>query len=55
MTDKEAKDLAYWERNMLALLLAVILNKYTNTVNGWYEHNEEGYEGFREMGEREGQ
>lgn len=46
MTDKEAKDLAYWERNMLALLLAVILNKYTNTVNGWYEHNEEGYEGF---------
>lgn len=46
ITDKEAKDIAYWERNMLALLLAVVLNATTNTINGWYRHDEEGYEGF---------
>lgn len=30
MTDKEGKDLAYWERNMLALLYA----------DGWYNDDE---------------
>ena len=36
MTDSESKDLAYWERNMLALRCA----------DGWYEDHESGFEGW---------
>jgi hypothetical protein len=39
MTDKETADLAYWERNVLAL-------KY---ADGWYEDLENNYPGWRRV------
>lgn len=56
VADQEAKNFAYWERNMLALLLANQLND-TNVAKeqrlyqgrsycGWYEHQGEGFEGW---------
>lgn len=39
MTPEEAKDGAYWERNMLALLLAKVMNESSNWGKcGWYVH-----------------
>jgi hypothetical protein len=49
MSTEETKDGAYWERNMLALYMAIKLNDiyegegYT-TDSGWYLHGE--YEGW---------
>src|SRR4051812_7653910 len=53
---QEAKEGAYWERNMLALLLATMDNevKYechlagdaTPFLSGWYPHQGEGFEGW---------
>lgn len=41
MTPEEAKDGAYWERNMLALLLAKVMNESSNWGKcGWYVHGE---------------
>lgn len=46
MTMKEQRDLAYWERNMLALYLAKQLNNWADEhavdryVCGWYTHGE---------------
>ncbi len=36
MTDEESKDLAYWERNMLALYFA----------DGWYKDTQSNYPGW---------
>lgn len=56
VADQEAKNLAYWERNMLALLLANQLNDTKvakeqrlyqgRSYCGWYEHQGEGFEGW---------
>ena len=49
MSLEETKNLAYWERNMLALMLATMQEKFdraTGTLsaepphNGWYTHGE---------------
>lgn len=39
MSDKEAKDLAYWERNMLALRFA----------QGWYNDDDSNFPGWRRV------
>jgi len=44
-TDKEGKDCAYWERNMLAALCCFMLNEWADergvkTNAGWYMHGE---------------
>jgi hypothetical protein len=39
MSDKETADLAYWERNMLALLFA----------NGWYYDDDNNWPGWRRV------
>lgn len=44
MTDAQSKDLAYWERNMLALHYA----------EGWYEDLENNYLGWRRVLSLEG-
>jgi hypothetical protein len=56
MSPEEAKDGAYWERNMLALLLAKELNEKVEggfvvggqrvVVAGWYPHQGEPWEGW---------
>lgn len=56
VADQEAKNLAYWERNMLALLLAEHLNDTKEAKEqrlyqgkpycGWYQHQGEGFEGW---------
>lgn len=50
-TPKQASDGAYWERNMLALLLANLLNLFAGDYNmplpaGWYRHEGEGFDGW---------
>ena len=47
MTLEETKNLAYWERNMLALLSAKLVSlldacfgKSGSVTHGWYRHNE---------------
>ncbi len=41
MTPEESKELAYWERNMLALLLAQTHDEYAICgESGWYIHGE---------------
>lgn len=41
MSPEEAKDGAYWECNMLALLLAKVMNESSNWGKcGWYVHGE---------------
>ncbi|WP_134682558.1 hypothetical protein [Brevibacillus migulae] len=42
------KDGAYWERNMIALLLSNIINYHTPHygICGWYPHQGEGFEGW---------
>lgn len=37
---RECKDGAYWERNILAVLLAKALNDNGVGINGWYVHGE---------------
>lgn len=49
MSATEQKNGAYWERNMLAVLMAVESNNHCKTLgleedSGWYVHN--GWEGF---------
>ncbi len=39
MSDSDTKDLAYWERNMLALYFA----------DGWYEDKENNYPGWKRV------
>lgn len=39
MSDKESKELAYWERNVLAL----------NFAEGWYEDLENNYPGWKRV------
>lgn len=39
LSDKETSDIAYWERNMLALIYA----------DGWYYDNGGGFEGWRRV------
>lgn len=39
MSDKDAADVAYWERNMLALRYA----------DGWYDDDVSGYDGWRRV------
>lgn len=56
VADQEAKNFAYWERNMLALLLANQLNDTKvakeqrlyqgRSYCGWYGHQGEGFEGW---------
>jgi hypothetical protein len=48
-TAEEAKNGAYWERNMLALMLANVLNEWAigqETICGWYKHEGEGFDGW---------
>lgn len=48
-TVQEQKNGAYWERNMLALLLATILQNVPDTEGdaaGWYKHQGEGFTGW---------
>jgi len=42
MSPEETKNLAYWERNMLALMLANEINEQCgfNLTCGWYAHGE---------------
>lgn len=54
MSVTQTKDLAYWERNMLALAYANRVNQLEQSdglkkSNGWYEHPEEGFEGWRRI------
>jgi len=47
----EQKNGAYWERNMLALMLATVLittapNGSPAEVNGWYRHEGDGFDGW---------
>lgn len=46
MSAEESKDGVYWERNMLALLLANVINQLAlvKEISGWYHHGE--YEGW---------
>lgn len=44
MSDKEAADLAYWERNMLALRYA----------DGWYNDDESNFPGWKRVLSLEG-
>jgi hypothetical protein len=53
MNAEETKDGAYWERNMLVLLLANQMNQFhreflkaTKPVAGWFNHQGEGFEGW---------
>lgn len=47
MSLNDTKNLAYWERNMLALLAAQALNvAREEDSNGWYEHEGDGFEGW---------
>lgn len=51
MSAEEAKDGAYWERNMLALHCAILSNdSWSNDPRriecGWYRHQGEGFEGW---------
>lgn len=52
---QEQKDGAYWERNMVVLLLATLANKHLfetclagtpPQLSGWYRHQGEGFEGW---------
>lgn len=51
MSAEDAKNVAYWERNVLASLLVHIIND-VNAFNGeapncgWYPHEGEGFEGW---------
>lgn len=49
-TLEEQKNGAYWERNMLALLLAHVMNNFNRNkegpVCGWHPHEGEGFEGW---------
>lgn len=50
MTDEETKNGAYWERNMLAVLLGVVMNNFNDheiePICGWYDHQGDGFEGW---------
>jgi len=50
MSVEETKDGAYWERNMLALLLGKVMNNFNDQrlepVCGWFPHQGEPYEGW---------
>lgn len=51
MSLEEQKNGAYWERNMLATMLAVVLNTTAPKdspvgVNGWYKHQDQGFDGW---------
>lgn len=43
---EEQKEGAYWERNMLALLLAKTMNESNYNKSGWYAHQGEGFDGW---------
>jgi hypothetical protein len=50
-TLEEQKNGAYWERNMMALLLAVSMSKFAypgteKPAAGWYKHHGDGFEGW---------
>lgn len=55
MTEKEQKDGAYWERNMLALLLAKVMQQYhslagcSELVCGWYYDTDNNWEGWKRV------
>lgn len=52
MTEKEQKDGAYWERNMLVLFVANMLNYFTETKNnrcGWYFDTENNWDGWKRV------
>jgi hypothetical protein len=51
---EEAKDGAYWERNMLALLLARTINGYCESQGfigdcGWYYDTDNNWEGWKRV------
>jgi hypothetical protein len=51
MTEKEQKDGAYFERNMLALLLAKLLDDFggASWKSGWYYDTENNWDGWKRV------
>jgi hypothetical protein len=56
MTDKEQKDGAYWERNMLVLLLANVMNELHSKEiygsmkeSGWYYDTDNNWDGWKRV------
>ena len=49
MTDEESKNLAYWERNMLALLICNIKDKDSIVNCGWYYDIENNWDGWKRV------
>lgn len=51
MTHDEEKNCIYWERNMLALLMASIVNKVSNDTAecGWYYDKDNNFDGFKRV------
>lgn len=48
---KKQVDGAYWERNMLVMFIANILNYYSNenSNNGWYYDTDNNWEGWKRV------
>lgn len=47
MTLEDQKDLAYWERNMMALMFAnYARHAQSKMVHGWYKHQGDGFDGW---------
>lgn len=59
MSAEEVKNIAYWERNMLALQLAMYMNDTVRSVTamlapeyypcGWYYDTDNNWEGFKRV------
>jgi hypothetical protein len=61
MTPEEAKDIGYWERNMLALQLAMFMNDVTRNIMGlaqtvpdyypcgWYNDTDNNWDGWKRV------
>lgn len=52
MTEKEQKDVGYWERNMLVMFLANVLNYHCLSKNnqcGWYFDTDNNWDGWKRV------
>ena len=49
MSLEETKDGAYWERNMLVLLLALVINENYPNNSGWYYDTDNNWEGWKRV------
>lgn len=49
MSAEESKDGAYWERNMVVLYLAHIINEMDYRNSGWYYDTDNNWDGWKRV------